>query len=186
MFTFLILQKARLVHKQEHQFLYAVSTPDQDPGLPPPPLVITSSRKQLNPHQPHARNTNLTLTMNRQTRYRLFHVNQNGTIPQPAMIMQSAIAYFTPPTPYTNNQIPFIFWGWGNFPWAKGHGAVPTKTLARETAIAGAVVVFTPETGTSQRCISTSHLQGALANAPDREFHRTTKAVERQSRCQHK
>ncbi|KAI9095457.1 hypothetical protein DFS34DRAFT_625702 [Phlyctochytrium arcticum] len=46
---------------------------------------------------------------------------------------------------------PLIACGWANFKWAKGHGSVPTKSLARELAVQGATVVMMSEKGTTER-----------------------------------
>ncbi|KAI9102517.1 hypothetical protein DFS34DRAFT_396600 [Phlyctochytrium arcticum] len=45
---------------------------------------------------------------------------------------------------------PLIACGWANFKWAKAHGSVPTKSLARQLAVQGATVVMMSEKGTTE------------------------------------
>jgi hypothetical protein len=102
-------------------------------------------------------------------------------------VMHNALAYFNHPSDFNNIMpLPMIYWGRGDFPWAKGYGAVPTKTLARETAIAGAVVTMTPERGSSGRCLASIPILHAAPDHTNRTFHRTRKATEFQRRCNHK
>ena len=131
------------------------------------PIQLSINRKENQAGFPMQRNLNIVNTRNRRQRRAIIRQPQN------AAVLQAQ----TPPTAYNgNNPQPMIFWGRGQFMWRKPHGSVPTKKMAEETAKAGAVVIFTPERGTTNRCHETGN----------QEFHETTPRVIEIQRCRHR
>jgi hypothetical protein len=170
--------------KHYNRFIYARPLA---PGAPITAQDLSTRRYEPNQGVPiPARNRNITLSMNRRQIRGILYSNVVNHV-APDAHHQAILDYYRPIQQYANGgPLPLIHIGQAGFMWNKGYPSIPTKTLMRETAIAGSVVFVWPERGTSNRCLQTTPAIAIGPNAPVRNYHQNTVMHANTRRCTHR